>query len=118
MTTQKRKKNPISHLPVLRLLADEFTHQVLALLALNIHNLNTTLLQVRLAAEESLVLAEYNTVDLVKDASTGAHIARRERGVHRCSLVGGGGQAACVLEGRDLGLLFMLSDKIIQYSVI
>ena len=105
MTTQKRKKNPISHLPVLRLLADEFTHQVLALLALNIYNLNTTLLQIRLAAEERLVLAEYKTVNLVQNASTGAHVARRERGVHRCSLIGGSGQAACVLEGGDLGLV-------------
>ena len=100
-----KKTRLLSHLPVLRLLADKFTHQLLAFLAFNVHNLNATLLQIRLTAEERLVLAEYNTVDLVQNASTGAHIARRERGVHRCPLVGGGGKTACVLESGDFGLL-------------
>jgi len=103
VSDSQKKKSP-SHLPVLGLLADKFTHQILAFLALNIHNLDTTLLQIRLAAHERLVLAEHNTVDLVKNASTGAHIARRERGVHRCTLVGRSRQAACVFESGDFSL--------------
>jgi hypothetical protein len=114
--TTLQKKEILSHLPVLGLLADEFTHQILALLALNIHNLNTTLLQIRFAAEERLVLAEHNTVDLIQNASTGAHVAGRERGVHRCSLVRGGWKAACVLESGDLGLL--LCCQINSYSTV
>lgn len=98
-------KNLIGHLPVLRLLADEFTHQVLAFLALNVHNLDTTLLQIRLAAQEGLILAEHNAVDLVQNASTGAHIAGRKRSVHCCTLVCGGGKATCVLKSGDLGLV-------------
>ena len=74
--------------PVLRLLANEIAHQLLALLALHIDDLNAARLEVRLATEESLVLAEDNAGDLVEDAGAGAHVAGREGGVHGGTLVG------------------------------
>ena len=73
--------------PVLRLLANELAHQLLALLALHIDNLDAARLEVRLAAEESVVLAEHDAGDLVEDAGAGAHVAGRERSVHGGALV-------------------------------
>jgi hypothetical protein len=74
--------------PVLGLLANELAHQLLALLALNVDDLDAARLEVRLATKESVVLAEHDAGYLVEDAGAGAHVAGRERGVHGGALVG------------------------------
>ena len=106
--SQKRGSQKIKNVnsPVLRLLANELAHQLLALLALHVDDFDAARLEVRFAAEESVVLAEHDARDLVEDAGAGAHVAGRERGVHGGAFVGGGGQAACVFEGGDFGLCF------------
>ena len=74
--------------PVPGLLADELVHQLFALLALHVDDLDAARLEVRLATQESLILAEHDAGDLVEDAGTGAHVTGRERGVHGGALVG------------------------------
>ena len=64
-----------ANLPIFRLLANELAHQLFALFALNVDDLDATLLEVLLATDKSLVLAKDDAVDLVEDACARAHVA-------------------------------------------
>jgi hypothetical protein len=71
------------------MLLDKRAHQLLALSALNINHLNAVFAKVLLATMESLVLTKNDAGDFVQYASSGTHIARRERGIHSTAGVGG-----------------------------
>lgn len=62
-------------LPEFWLLPDEFLHQLLALFALHIDNLDATLLQIRLSTKKCNVLTNNNSRDPIKYASSGTHVA-------------------------------------------
>lgn len=73
---------------------NKLPHQSFTLSIPEIHNLNTALLQIVIAAHEGVVLAHDDPRDFVQDAGAGAHVAGGERGVHGRAVVGGGGEAA------------------------
>ena len=74
--------------PDMRFLLDELPHQFFTLFVIKDHDLDTARLQILLSANKGLVLANDNPLDLVQDASTGAHVARAERCVHGGSFIG------------------------------
>jgi len=84
-------------IPDFRLLLDELSHERLALVVVEDDDLDAPLLEVRLAADERRVLADHDARHLVQDAGAGAHVARRERRVHRGAFVRGRGEAAGAL---------------------
>lgn len=92
-------------LPKLRLLLYKLVHQPLALLVVEHHDLDAAGAQVGLAAQEGLVLADDNARDAVEEAGASAHVTGREGGVHGAALVGAGGEAARVVEGRRLAMV-------------
>lgn len=58
--------------PQLRLLSNELIHQLPALCIIHHNDLDASCTQVRLAAEEILVLADDNTADAVEETGSGA----------------------------------------------
>lgn len=94
----------MGNLPKLRLLLHKLLHELLTLCVVQNHNLLPAALKVVLTTHEALVLAHNNALNLVEDASTGAHVARRQGGVHSSALVGRSGQTTGVLERGHLSL--------------
>jgi len=87
------------------MLLDELFHQRLTFGVSHIDDLDTPLPQVVFAADKSVVLAEDDALDLVQDAGAGAHIARREGGIHGRPSVGRRGESSGVLQRSNLGLI-------------
>ncbi len=101
---QQTRERSNSNSPHFRFLLHKLLHQIRALCASKYHDLNTPLLEIRLAADKTLILPDNHTADLVQHTSTSAHVTRRKRRIHRSTLISGCRKSTCVLQGRYLRL--------------
>lgn len=85
--------------PILWLLFDEISHQILTLWILQHHDFDSFALEMVFSAYKRLVLTNDHSLDLVEDAGSGAHVAGTKCGVHGCILVGRCWKSARTFQG-------------------
>merc|ERR1712070_231429 len=75
--------------PVFRVFPDELFHQMLTLGVLQVDDLDSTLSEIFVSTDESVVLAHHDPSDFVHDTCSRAHVAWGEGGVHSSATVCG-----------------------------
>ena len=101
---QETRDRSKPNLPHVRLLLHKSLHQIHTLLVLQHHHLDTSLFQIRLPSQKTLILPNNHTPHLVQDTCTSAHVTRRKRRIHRSTLISGRRESPRVLQCRYLRL--------------
>lgn len=86
-TCQRREASSVQavNLPDFWFLLDEFLHQLLAFLALHIHDLNTSFLEVFFSTKKGLVLPNYDTGNFIKNTCASTRVRKRLAGFKLCA---------------------------------
>lgn len=86
----------------MRTLGNKACHQLLALGVIQVHHLDPLRTEQLLGTNKVVVLTNDDSLDTVQDTSSGAHVARRQSGVHGALLVDAALQTAGFFQSVDL----------------